>query len=208
MESIPPERIEQVLQSTTQKSLDELLVEIGLGNQLPIAVARRLMGGFDSGEEALPAENPANQKTKAFIIGSEGMLLTFAKCCRPIPGDEIAANATPGKGLNVHRVECRNIRGWEKEPGKYFPVKWDKTGDKQFLCDIRVFIVNQPGVLAKLTTVIASQDSNIQDLSTDDRDTGEYVIKITLSVRDRINLANVMRKIRVLPEVLKVYRRK
>jgi len=208
LENIPPERIEQVLQSTTQKSLDELLVEIGLGNQLPIAVARRLMGGFDSGEEALPAENPANQKTKAFIIGSEGMLLTFAKCCRPIPGDEIAANATPGKGLNVHRVECRNIRGWEKEPGKYFPVKWDKTGDKQFLCDIRVFIVNQPGVLAKLTTVIASQDSNIQDLSTDDRDTGEYVIKITLSVRDRINLANVMRKIRVLPEVLKVYRRK
>lgn len=87
-------------------------------------------------------------------------------------------------------------------------MKWDKTGDKQFLCDIRVFIVNQPGVLAKLTTVIASQDSNIQDLSTDDRDTGEYVIKITLSVRDRINLANVMRKIRVLPEVLKVYRRK
>ncbi|MBP8227678.1 MAG: bifunctional GTP diphosphokinase/guanosine-3',5'-bis pyrophosphate 3'-pyrophosphohydrolase [Pararheinheimera sp.] len=208
LESIPPERIEQVLQSTTQKSLDELLVEIGLGNQLPIAVARRLLGGFESGEEALPAENPANQKTKAFIIGSEGMLLTFAKCCRPIPGDEIAANATPGKGLNVHRVECRNIRGWEKEPGKYFPVKWDKTGDKQFLCDIRVFIVNQPGVLAKLTTVIASQDSNIQDLSTDDRDTGEYVIKITLSVRDRINLANVMRKIRVLPEVLKVYRRK
>ena len=63
-------------------------------------------------------------------------------------------------------------------------------------------------MLAKLTTVIASQDSNIQDLSTDDRDTGEYVIKITLSVRDRINLANVMRKIRVLPEVLKVYRRK
>ena len=207
LESIPMERIEQVLQSTTQKSLDELLVEIGLGNQLPIAIARRLLGGFESGDEQ-PLSLIPSDKPKALIIGSEGMLVTFAKCCRPIPGDDIAANATPGKGLNVHRVECRNIRGWEKEPGKYFPVRWDKTGDKQFLADIRVFIVNKQGMLAKLTTVIASQDSNIQDLATDDRDTGEYVIKITLSVKDRIHLANVMRKIRVLPDVIKVYRRK
>lgn len=205
LESIEAERIEQVLQNSKQKNLDELFIDIGLGNQLPIAVARRLLGEFDesnSVDEVLPA------KPKAFIVGSEGMLTTFAKCCRPIPGDPIAASASPGKGLNVHRSECRNIRGWEKEPGKYFPVRWDKTGDKQFLCDIRVFIVNKQGMLAKLTTVIASLDSNIQDLSTDDRDTGDYVIKITLSVRDRVHLANVMRKIRVTPDVLKVYRRK
>ena len=204
-ESIAADRIEQVLQNSKQKTLDELYTDIGLGNQLPIAVARRLLGEFDessNADEVLPA------KPKAFIVGSEGMLTTFAKCCRPIPGDPIAASASPGKGLNVHRSECRNIRGWEKEPGKYFPVRWDKTGDKQFLCDIRVFIVNKQGMLAKLTTVIASLDSNIQDLSTDDRDTGDYVIKITLSVRDRVHLANVMRKIRVTPDVLKVYRRK
>ncbi len=204
-ESIAADRIEQVLQNSKQKTLDELYTDIGLGNQLPIAVARRLLGEFDESsnvDEVLPA------KPKAFIVGSEGMLTTFAKCCRPIPGDPIAASASPGKGLNVHRSECRNIRGWEKEPGKYFPVRWDKTGDKQFLCDIRVFIVNKQGMLAKLTTVIASLDSNIQDLSTDDRDTGDYVIKITLSVRDRVHLANVMRKIRVTPDVLKVYRRK
>lgn len=203
--SIAPERIEQVLQNSKQKTLDELCIDIGLGNQLPIAVARRLLGEFDE-DSAVDQVLPA--RPKAFIVGSEGMLTTFAKCCRPIPGDAIAASASPGKGLNVHRTECRNIRGWEKEPGKYFPVRWDKTGDKQFLCDIRVFIVNKQGMLAKLTTVIASLDSNIQDLATDDRDTGDYVIKITLSVRDRIHLANVMRKIRVTPDVLKVYRRK
>ncbi|WP_166836423.1 bifunctional GTP diphosphokinase/guanosine-3',5'-bis pyrophosphate 3'-pyrophosphohydrolase [Rheinheimera pleomorphica] len=208
LEDIAPERIEQVLQNTKQKSLDELCSEIGLGNQLAIAVARRLLGEFDSDESSSKDSNGPMPKSKAFIIGSEGMLLTFAKCCRPIPGDDIVANATPGKGLNVHRADCRNIKGWDKEPGKFFPVRWDKTGDKQFLCDIRVFIVNRQGVLAKLTTLIASQDSNIQDLATDDRDTGEYVIKITLSVRDRVHLANVMRKIRVMPDVQKVYRRK
>ena len=208
LEDIAPESIEQVLQNTKQKSLDELCSEIGLGNQLAIAVARRLLGEFDSDESSHKDDAGPMPKSKAFIIGSEGMLLTFAKCCRPIPGDDIVANATPGKGLNVHRADCRNIKGWDKEPGKFFPVRWDKTGDKQFLCDIRVFIVNRQGVLAKLTTLIASQDSNIQDLATDDRDTGEYVIKITLSVRDRIQLANVMRKIRVMPDVQKVYRRK
>ncbi len=205
--SIAAERIDQVLQNSKQKTLDELFIDIGLGNQLPIAVARRLLGEFDE-DTAVELEQSLPAKPKAFIVGSEGMLTTFAKCCRPIPGDAIAASASPGKGLNVHRAECRNIRGWEKEPGKYFPVRWDKTGDKQFLCDIRVFIVNKQGMLAKLTTVIASLDSNIQDLATDDRDTGDYVIKITLSVRDRIHLANVMRKIRVTPDVLKVYRRK
>ncbi|GAB2908970.1 bifunctional GTP diphosphokinase/guanosine-3',5'-bis pyrophosphate 3'-pyrophosphohydrolase [Rheinheimera gaetbuli] len=208
LEDIAPEQIEQVLQNSKQKSLDELCSDIGLGNQLAIAVARRLLGEFESDDSAAKEAAGPLPKSKTFIIGSEGMLLTFAKCCRPIPGDEIIASATPGKGLNVHRADCRNIKGWDKEPGKFFPVRWDKTGDKQFLCDIRVFIVNRQGVLAKLTTLIASQDSNIQDLATDDRDTGEYVIKITLSVRDRVHLANVMRKIRVMADVQKVYRRK
>lgn len=211
IEAIAPDRIARVLAHTTKKTLDELYSDIGLGNQLPIAVARRLLGEFDEASAASQqplADGSLPSRVNAVIIGSEGLLTTFAKCCRPIPGDPIAASASPGKGLNVHRAECRNIRGWEKEPGKYFPVKWDKTSDKQFLVDIRVFIVNKQGMLAKLTTVIASQDSNIQDLSTDDRDSGDYVIKITLSVRDRIHLANVMRKIRVTPDVIKVYRRK
>ncbi len=203
LDAIPTERIANVLQHERKMSLDELFTDIGLGNQLPIAVARRLLGEFDDQQP-----QSSDHKAKALIVGAEGMLTTFAKCCRPIPGDPIAATATPGKGLNIHRVECRNIRGWEKEPGKYFPVRWDKSGDKQFWCDIRIFIVNKQGMLAKLTTVIASQDSNIQDLATEDRDTGDYVIKITLSVRDRVHLANVMRKLRVMPDVIKVYRRK
>ncbi|OCW98011.1 bifunctional GTP diphosphokinase/guanosine-3',5'-bis pyrophosphate 3'-pyrophosphohydrolase [Alishewanella sp. HH-ZS] len=206
LEEISLERIEQVLTNLQQPTLDALYSEIGLGNQLPIAIARRLLGEFDSDEPQSKA--PAIPKGNTFIVGSEGMLVTFAKCCRPIPGDPIVANATPGKGLNVHRAECRNIKGWEREPARFFPVRWDNTTEKQFLCDIRVFILNKQGVLAKLTTMIATQDSNIQDLSTEDRDTGEYVIKITLSVKDRVHLANVMRKIRVMPDVQKVYRRK
>ncbi|MCH8536555.1 MAG: bifunctional GTP diphosphokinase/guanosine-3',5'-bis pyrophosphate 3'-pyrophosphohydrolase [Alkalimonas sp.] len=206
LEDIAQERVEQVLQSTKQKSLDELAIEIGLGNQLPIAVARRLLGDFDNPDNMVHTDQG---HSKTVIVGSEGMLLTFAKCCRPIPGDTIVANASPGKGLNVHRSDCRNIKGWEKDPGKYFPVRWDQaTHDKHFLCDIRVFIINKQGVLAKLTALIATQDSNIQDLATEDRDTGEYIINITLSVRDRVHLASVMRKIRVVPDVQKIYRRK
>ncbi|MGI5308079.1 bifunctional GTP diphosphokinase/guanosine-3',5'-bis pyrophosphate 3'-pyrophosphohydrolase [Rheinheimera sp. WS51] len=215
LEEIEPERLEQVLHNSKQHSLDELCSEIGLGNQLAIAVARRLLGEFDSPDPEATAktstvDNSENSKlkSKAFIVGSDGMLITFAKCCRPIHGDEIVASATPGKGLYVHRSDCRNIKSWDKEPGKFFPVKWDKTVDQQFLCDIRIIILNRHGLLAKLTTLIAAQGSNIQNLTTEDRDTGEYVIKITLSVNDRVHLANVMRKIRVMPDVQKVYRRR
>lgn len=205
LSNIDPAKIEQVLHSTQYKSLDELYSAIGLGNQLPVVIARRFLGEFESEDNE---QSSSLSKNNTFILGSEGMLLTFAKCCRPIPGDDIIANASPGKGLNIHRTDCRNIKGWEKEPGKYFPVSWDNTGDKQFLCDIEIYIINRSGVLAKLTTLIATQDSNIQGLVTDDRETGEYVVKITFSVRDRIHLANIMRKIRVLPDVQKVYRRK
>ncbi|MAD74530.1 MAG: bifunctional GTP diphosphokinase/guanosine-3',5'-bis(diphosphate) 3'-diphosphatase [Rheinheimera sp.] len=207
LEDIAVDRIEQVLKNVHQQSFDALCSEIGLGNQLPVAIARRLLGEFEADDTSGKNSSPL-PKSNAFIVGSEGMLVTFAKCCRPIPGDEIVANATPGKGLNVHRSDCRNIKGWERDPAKFFAIRWDNTSDKQFLCDIRVFIINRQGVLAKLTTLLATQNSNIQDLVTDDRDTGEYVIKITLSVQNRVHLANVMRKIRVLPDVQKVYRRK
>ena len=112
IETIAADRIERVLAHTTNKTLDELYSDIGLGNQLPIAVARRLLGEFDEASSAAQPESQDSSlpsKVKAVIVGSEGLLTTFAKCCRPIPGDPIAASASPGKGLNVHRAEYQAI---------------------------------------------------------------------------------------------------
>ncbi|WP_199609725.1 bifunctional GTP diphosphokinase/guanosine-3',5'-bis pyrophosphate 3'-pyrophosphohydrolase [Flocculibacter collagenilyticus] len=203
LEEIELGKVEQILADFKQPNLDALFTEIGLGNLVSIAIARRLQGDEkEEIEEAMP------RKHTTPIVGAEGMLITYAKCCRPIPGDDIVAHVSQGKGLTIHRGECRNIRDWQREPAKYFAVSWEDTGEKEFYTDIRVEIINHQGALAKLTNVIAATGANIQHLSTDEKESNLYVIDIELTLKNRIHLANVMRKIRVIDDVQRVYRRK
>ena len=132
--------------------------------------------------------------------------MTFANCCRPIPGDAVIAHVSQGKGLVVHMENCANIRGYQGEPDKYIPVQWDNVEGVEYQANLRVEIVNHQGALAKITSIIAAEGSNIHNLSTEERDGRVYLINLRISVKDRIHLANVMRRIRVLPEVLRTSR--
>ena len=203
IDDIEQEKVEQVLEEIKVESLDKLYTEIGLGNLMCIAIARRLLGDFSDNDAEAETINNVH-KAQTSITGTDGMLVTYAKCCRPIPGDEIVAFVSQGKGLTVHQVECRNIKGWEREPAHYFPVKWDETGDKLFTSQIWVEIVNHQGALAKLTNTIASTGANILNLSTEEKESSLYIINIEISVTDRVHVANIMRKLRIMPEVQKV----
>ena len=199
--------LEEVAIEFKEEKFNDLLIDIGLGNIMSFAVARRLNNDVVSNEEVAPPAMPLNKNIPP-IIGTEGMLVNFAKCCRPIPGDELVAHVSQGKGLTIHRDDCRNIKGWEREPSAYFPVNWDETGDKLFTCEIRVEIINHQGVLAKLTNQIAATGANIQNLSTEEKESNLYIINVELLATNRVHLANIMRKIRVMDEIQKVYRRK
>ncbi|GGN07516.1 bifunctional GTP diphosphokinase/guanosine-3',5'-bis(diphosphate) 3'-diphosphatase [Shewanella putrefaciens] len=199
LDSIPPEQIEKVVRDTKHANLNALLADIGLGNAMSIVIAQRLIG-----------DNLENQESRDAhlmpIRGAEGMLVTFANCCRPIPGDAVIAHVSPGKGLVVHMENCANIRGYQGEPDKYIPVQWDNVEGVEYQANLRVEIVNHQGALAKITSIIAAEGSNIHNLSTEERDGRVYLINLRISVKDRIHLANVMRRIRVLPEVLRTSR--
>ena len=176
---------------------------------MSFAVARRIQSGEGAAEEAVEIDNVAlPSKSNQLIVGTEGMLVSFARCCRPIPGDDIIAYMSQGKGLTIHRDECPNIKGWEREPATHFPVKWDDTKDKLFISEIRVEIINHQGALAELTNKIAATGANIESLSTEEKDSNLYVINVELMATDRTHLATIMRKIRVMKEIQKVYRRK
>jgi GTP pyrophosphokinase/guanosine-3',5'-bis(diphosphate) 3'-pyrophosphohydrolase len=196
--------LEQVVGEFKQESMEALLIEIGLGNIMSFAIARRLLSDVSDGLDNVVPINKNNPP----IIGTEGMLVNYAKCCRPIPDDEVVAYMSQGKGLTIHRHDCRNIKGWEREPAVYFPVKWDETGDKLFVSDIRVEIINHQGALAQLTSQIASTGANIQNLSTEEKESNLYIINVELLAANRIHLANIMRKIRVMDDIQKVYRKK
>ncbi|MEW6999704.1 bifunctional GTP diphosphokinase/guanosine-3',5'-bis pyrophosphate 3'-pyrophosphohydrolase [Colwelliaceae bacterium BS250] len=201
LDDIASEKIHEVVTDTGYKTLEELLVNIGLGNALSIGIARRLTGEFtDDNEE------PSYGKSKMPIKGSEGMLVTYGKCCHPIPGDPIVAYISSGKGLMVHQNGCRNINGREKELGKFFPVKWDNDIDNEFNAMLRVDIINHQGVLAKLTSVISQCESNIRSLNSEEKDSNLYVVTMEITCRDRIHIANIIRKIKIMPDVQRVIR--
>jgi len=200
-DEIPVQDFERVLAETKMESLELLLSEIGLGNMMPVAIAKRLLGEITNTKE----ESGGGDR-KLAIKGAEGLLVSFAKCCRPIPGDDIVAHVSPGKGLVIHRKECKNVRGYEEEPGKYFPVEWDEHNSSEFVTEVRVEVVNHQGALAKLTANIAATGCNIHGLKTEEIDANIYYIDVALTIRGRKHLADVIRHIRKMPYVQRVTR--
>ena len=202
LSDIDPKNIAKVLKDTKQTSIDDLLADIGLGNAMSIVIARRLMGNVD---ELTLADT---EHGKMPIKGADGMLVTYANCCRPIPGDAIIAHISPGKGLVIHLDTCRNIQHHLDEVDKYMAVEWDMSleTDHEYRTEIRVELINHQGVLADLTNAVSATGSNIHNINTDEKDGRVYVVDLLITTKNRIHLANLMRKIRVLPDVTKVSR--
>ncbi|GGB15031.1 bifunctional GTP diphosphokinase/guanosine-3',5'-bis pyrophosphate 3'-pyrophosphohydrolase [Agarivorans gilvus] len=201
LDDIAPEVLKQVLQDLKAESINDLLAEIGLGNAMSIVVANRLLGGSDE-------LGDAKGKGRISIQGAEGLLLTYANCCRPIPGDPVIAHISQGKGLVVHLESCKNISGYQKEPDRYINVDWSKDAAEtaEYKTEMRIDMVNHQGILASLTNVVASTGANIVNIVTEEKEGRVYTIDLLVTTHSRVHLANIMRKIRVMPEVLRVVR--
>lgn len=198
LDEIPAQDIERVVAETKHEDFQALLADIGLGNELSAIVARRLLGES--------TDLPEGGRNVA-IKGTEGLLVTYSRCCHPIPGDEIVAILSPGRGMTIHQEGCSNIRRLSKEePQRVLPMKWDRNPHGEFKTSVRVELVNHQGTLATLTNSIASCDSNIIGLQTEEKESNIYYIDIELTTTNRVHLAKIMRKIRAMPEVQRVSR--
>lgn len=200
---IPEEKVKQVIQDSGHDTFQELLISIGLGNTLSIVIARRLMNEFTEENEVSSNDD---SKTKMPIKGTEGMVVTYGKCCRPIPGDAILAYLSPGKGLIIHQQGCRNIKSHEQ--GSVFPVKWDSEIDRDFIAKLRIEIINHQGALAALANVISRRGSNVHSLNSGEKEAGVYMVDMEITCTDRIHLADIIRKIKVMVDVQRVIRNK
>ncbi len=197
LDHIPQKDIDRVIAETKHNNFNALLADIGLGNEMSAIIARRLLG------ESADIEN----KTHVAIRGTEGLLVTYSRCCYPIPNDEILAVLSPGKGLAIHQTGCNNIRKLSKEePHRILAMEWDNEAHGEFCASLRIELINHQGTLAALTSTVASVGSNIIRLQTEEKESNVYYIHIELSIENRLQLANVMRKIRIMPEVKSVSR--
>jgi len=193
---------ERLLKETGAKTRQEVLAEIGLGKQLAIVIARKLL---PPGSESKPTASAG----PVIIRGSEGMALQFAKCCHPIPGDPIIGFIKTGRGMMIHTHDCPIVAKTRKDPDKWLEVEWAPDTKKLFSVNIKLVVSNQTGVLAKVAAEIAEHGSNIENVSLEPGDSSAYtIIHFTLQVSNRLHLAHIMRGLRRLPEVIRINRLK
>lgn len=201
LSNIPKEKIGGLLEQTDFEVLDDVLEDIGLGNRMAYIVARRLIPNDDT------EEFPVNQDESSMAIrGAEGMLMTFAKCCHPIPGDTIVGYISAGRGMMVHRETCNNVAEIRNDPKKYVNLRWDPTVGGEFTVELRVELEHQRGIIATLANAITSAEANIDKITTSDRDAQFSIANLAITVRNRVHLARVMRRVRMLKAVSSVGR--
>jgi guanosine-3',5'-bis(diphosphate) 3'-pyrophosphohydrolase len=206
LDSLDPIRVAAYLEEANQRTLEDLLGDIGLGNRLAAFVARRLAGGDDDeATQAMQADKNLHPHRLA-IRGTEGMVVSFARCCRPIPGDTIAALFSPGRGIVVHRSECRNLGSLETKRDKRLDVEWANEPDGEFPTEIRVEIGNRRGALAVVAGAIAELGSNIENVHSREKDGMTTALEFLILVKGRAHLARIMRRLRQIPLVLRITR--
>ncbi len=207
LDDIEASRIEQLLDALKMQSLDELLEDIGLGNKMPLLIAKRIAQEDISAAVKLDSTEH-HSKTPLIIKGTEGMVVTLAKCCHPIPGDPIIGFFNPGKGIVVHHSDCRNSNEVRKQQTNWLDVEWCQETQGEFPAEIRIELLNQRGTLATIATLISSMDSNIESVNITHQDNKVSIDLITLTVKNRVHLANIIRKLKKLNIVLKITRLK
>ena len=201
------------------KKKSEILTDIGLGKRQNVMVAHQLLAMGEMLEES-PEGGIGKFLGKIFrksskpldtitIRGSEGMAVQFAPCCRPIPGDPILGFINKDKGLVVHTHDCPAIRKFRLDPEKWLDVEWEPDSEHLYKANLNLTVANQPGMLAKIASGIADAGSNIDNVSVEEPDGSSYAnLYFTVQVKNRIHLAELMRGLRKIPDVVRINRSK
>jgi GTP diphosphokinase / guanosine-3',5'-bis(diphosphate) 3'-diphosphatase len=201
LKKIPAAEIDAVVKEFNLRDADELYEKIGLGERLAPLVARRLQPANGDGEHgSISGGGPL------MIAGTEGLLVTYARCCFPIPNDPIMAYLSAGRGVMIHRQNCGNLAEYRKQPDKWLSVAWESTRGRLFSSEIQLEINNRVGVLAAVASSIAGTETNIDQVSLEERDVNSSSLKFQVQVRDRKHLARVIRTVRRMPDVQRVSR--
>jgi guanosine-3',5'-bis(diphosphate) 3'-pyrophosphohydrolase len=199
IDTVPIKRMNQYLKDNKFDRQEDLLTELALGNLLASVVAAKLA-------PEVSTQDTGDQTEALSIAGSEGSAVTFAACCRPVPGDDIMGFLSAGKGVVVHRVKCRNVRGFRKQPDHCIDVIWAPIRRGMFEVSLHILAKNVPGVLANISSSIGEVGSNIEKIEQPEANPESATLLLTISVKDRDHMARVMRRLRRNRNVTRVSR--
>ncbi|PRB82704.1 bifunctional GTP diphosphokinase/guanosine-3',5'-bis pyrophosphate 3'-pyrophosphohydrolase [Pseudomonas sp. MYb185] len=214
LEQIPEQRIQRILSDCGMATLEDLLADIGLGNRMAYVTARRLLASDTPAEaetirnDAVVQQQPSSEEKPLAIRGTEGLVVSFARCCNPIPGDPIVGFITTGKGMVIHQETCNNLAEHRGNSDKILQLTWDKNVSGEFTVELRVELEHQRGIIAQLATSITVADASIDKISVDERDGRVSVVQLVLRVRGRLHLSQLIKRIRALQGVMRITRLK
>jgi guanosine-3',5'-bis(diphosphate) 3'-pyrophosphohydrolase len=207
LEEITTSQMHEILKSMGLKSKTRLLEQIGLGNQAAFIIAKRLVPDAPEPKKAGWFSRRIKKPGALPIKGTEGALVSFARCCFPIPGDNIVGFTTAGRGIVIHRDTCPNVVDQRYSRDKWLDVQWDPESEhNEFSASIRVEVANKRGVLAIIATDISDMGSNIENVQLEERDGMTVAMNFQVTVTDRKHLANIMRSIKRLKPVMRITR--
>ena len=205
LDGIPAAVLDRFLEASKLKRLEELLSDIALGNRMPDVVASQLLKSRGKQPGDVP-QAPQHVQEKIRITGAERGVLSFANCCHPLPGDDIIGYLSSGKGIVVHREECPNVVELRKSPERCVAIEWDRDVQGDYRAQLRIEVINRPGVLATVAAAIAAADSNIENVEYVERDAAAATLLFAMEVKNRKHLADVIRRVRRTGVVSGAYR--
>ncbi len=196
-------RLRRVFRQFGVRKLDEVLEAIGHGELMAYAVAQRLLAADDSPFEAVPVEHEGPMELQE----GEGLVVTYGRCCGPVPGDNIVGHMTQGRGLVVHMETCKNMREISRRnPEQTIPARWAAHTDQEFTTALRIEVNRKKGVIAELAATTAAVNAGVERINVEERDARVSSVVVVVSVSDRVHLARVMRRLRAIPNVITMRR--
>jgi RelA/SpoT family (p)ppGpp synthetase len=197
--------LQQLVDTTHAKTPDNVYEQIGMGNRVAYLTARQLLNLRDNIADG-DALRPPPTRHSMVIHGTEGFLVNFARCCYPIPGDHIIGIVSSEKGVVVHCENCHNSIELSSQPDRVVPLSWAENIDRDFSVEMKIELTKQRGIIAVLATRVNGADGSIEKISVEDENAKISTIHLIVGVRSRVHLANIMRRIRNIPAVIKVTR--
>ena len=218
IEALSEAQVNALLKTTGHRNFDYILEDIGLGNRAAFLTARQLVPEQQATEATSktapaktkpmqpPPEAAGNEQTPLAISGNEGSMVTFARCCHPIPGDPIIGHLSAGRGIVVHADACNNLQDVRANRAKNVPLEWADHIEGEFLVELRVELEQTRGIVAALAAKVHGMDANIEKISVEEKDARISCVQLEIAVQNRIQLARIMRRIRTIKSVLRVSR--
>ena len=196
-------RLRRVFTELGVRRLDELLTQIGTGNLMAYVAAQKLLAADNPDYEAVAVEGGG----PIAIRGGEGLVITYGRCCGPVPGDQIVGRMTPGRGFVVHIETCPNINEIRRRtPAEIIPARWTPSTEGEFLTTLKVDVNRRKGVLAEIASAVTALDAGVDNINVEERNAEASTMVLGITVRDRSHLANVMRKLRSVSAVINLAR--